>query len=203
MVAYEETSSLQVLGTVTADAVITITLALLSFDGSLHDALFPPGLPGRNALAACLFDVLLMLLARAAISVSSVTGVCTRPISICLAFACHSAMAIWMATKAVFAIRAVDEHLDINIPGSDAKIHVWWLNITLIMSAVFGFAEHSLCVAWAATFRGERWIELSHYGGSTFSNAPTRLPQADQPGIQGDVEAAEPLLSGDSGLAYP
>jgi hypothetical protein len=120
-----------------------------------------------------------------------------------MAFACHSAMAIWMATKAVFAIKAVDKHLDIHLAGSDAKIHVWWLNITLIMSAVFGFAEHSLCVAWASTFRGERWIELSRYGGSTLSNAPSRLPQTGQPGTQEDVEAAEPLLSGGSGLPYP
>ena len=98
MVAYEETSSLQVLGTVTADAVITVTLALFAFDGSIHSALFPPGLPNRDALAACMFDVLLMLVIRATISVASVTGACTRPCGIFAAFTTHSAMAIWCAT---------------------------------------------------------------------------------------------------------
>ena len=68
------------------------------------------------------------------------------------------------ATKAVLAAQSVGEHgLDIQVPGSDAVIDVWYLYITLIMGAVFGFAEHSLCVAWAATFRGESWIEMSQY----------------------------------------
>ena len=68
------------------------------------------------------------------------------------------------ATKAVLAAQCVGQHgLDIQVPGSDATIDVWYLYITLIMGAVFGFAEHSLCVAWAATFRGESWIEMSQY----------------------------------------
>jgi hypothetical protein len=97
MVAYEETSSLQVLGTVTADAVITVSLALFAFNGSVHDALFPPGWPHQAALAAAMFDMLLMLCIRAFISVASVTGAraCTRPCGIFLAFVLHSAMAIW------------------------------------------------------------------------------------------------------------
>jgi hypothetical protein len=70
------------------------------------------------------------------------------------------------ATKAVLAAQNVRHGLDIQVPGSDAVIHVWYLYITLIMGAVFGFAEHSLCVAWAATFRGESWIELSHCRGA-------------------------------------
>ena len=93
-----------------------------------------------------------------------------------------------MGTKAIFAIRAVDSHLDISIPGSAATIHVWWLNVTLVMSAVFGFAEHSLCVAWAATFRGERWIELSNYGGSTVADLRRSLDAA-----RGNSQ--EPLLA--------
>jgi hypothetical protein len=102
-----------------------------------------------------------------------------------------------MAAKAIFAIKAVNPHLDIIIPGSDATIHVWWLNITLVMSAVFGFAEHSLCVAWASTFRGERWIELSHYAGTVY---PTRHhARADQDAAQ----SSEPLLPRQSDLLYP
>ena len=99
MVAYEETSSLQVLGTVTADAVITVSLALLSFNGTLHDALFPPGWPHQNALAAAIFDIILMLLIRSSISVASVTGAkaCIQPCGIFMAFLLHSAMATWCA----------------------------------------------------------------------------------------------------------
>jgi hypothetical protein len=101
MVAYEETSSLQVLGTVTADAVVTVSLALFSFDGSVHDALFPPSFPARPALAAALFDILLMLIIRACISIASVTGskACTRPCGIFLAFVLHSTMAVWCDTR--------------------------------------------------------------------------------------------------------
>ena len=102
MVAYEETSSLQVLGTVTADAVVTVSLALFSFNGSLHDALFPPGYPqDRDALAAAMWDILLMLAIRASISVASVTGAkaCTRPCGIFCAFVLHSAMAIWCGSQ--------------------------------------------------------------------------------------------------------
>jgi hypothetical protein len=101
MVAYEETSSLQVLGTVTADAVITVSLALFAFNGSLHDALFPPGWPQQAALAAAMFDIILLLIIRGSISVASVTGVkaCTRPCGIFMAFMLHSAMAIWCAKK--------------------------------------------------------------------------------------------------------
>jgi hypothetical protein len=98
-----------------------------------------------------------------------------------------------MATKAVFAIKAVNDHLDIVIPGSDAVIHVWWLYITLVMSAVFGFAEHSLCVAWAATFRGERWIEMSHYGGGTWT-------QRARHALTGTQRRYEPLLPDQEGL---
>ena len=99
MVAYEETSSLQVLGTVTADAVITVSLALFSFDGSVHDALFPPTWPARAALAAALFDVMLMLIIRGTISIASVTGskACTQPCGIFFAFLLHSGMAVWCA----------------------------------------------------------------------------------------------------------
>ena len=106
-----------------------------------------------------------------------------------------------MAAKAVFAIQAADKHLDIDLHDG-ATIHVWWLNITLIMSAVFGFAEHSLCVAWAATFRGERWIELSNYGGS---NAPGLVLRQQQSllGPRRDSGSTEPLLSSDSGQLYP
>jgi hypothetical protein len=85
------------------------------------------------------------------------------------------------ATKAVLAAQNVRHGLDIHVPGSDAVIHVWYLYITLIMGAVFGFAEHSLCVAWAATFRGESWIEMSQYRGTLIARhrpftSPTREP---------------------------
>ena len=107
-----------------------------------------------------------------------------------------------MAAKAVCAIRAVDDHLDISVPGSDAVIHVWWLNITLIMSAVFGFAEHSLCVAWASTFRGERWIELSNYGGNALGPMLARTSlRAALDGSQTD--GSEPLLAASNDPLYP
>ena len=101
-----------------------------------------------------------------------------------------------MATKAVFAIKAVDPNLDIQIEGSGATIHCWWLNVTLIMSAVFGFAEHSLCVAWAATFRGERWIEMSHYAGTQYDRraegqGTPALGQATEPLLQNEVTSAD------------
>jgi hypothetical protein len=98
MVHYEETSSLQVLGTVTADAFVTVFLGLFSFDGSPHDALFPPGLfESRNALAATMLDVLLMLGIRATIAAASVTGakLCVTPCGVVFAFLLHSSMAIW------------------------------------------------------------------------------------------------------------
>lgn len=100
----------------------------------------------------------------------------------------------------MFAIEAADKHLDIDL-NDGATIHVWWLNITLIMSAVFGFAEHSLCVAWAATFRGERWIELSNYGGSSAPGLALRVQ--GQLGARRDSGSTEPLLSSDSGQLYP
>lgn len=120
----------------------------------------------------------------------------------CVSIATPACAACRMAAKAVCAIRAVDDHLDISVPGSDAVIHVWWLNITLIMSAVFGFAEHSLCVAWASTFRGERWIELSHYGGSVVGPMLARASlQAALDGSQTD--GSEPLLAAQNDPLYP
>lgn len=96
------------------------------------------------------------------------------------------------ARKAVLAAQNVDQHLDVHVPGSDAVIHVWYLYITLIMGAVFGFAEHSLCVAWAATFRGESWIEMSQYRGAMLarhrSNGEPLLPYS-APGSPNDQEA--------------
>ena len=101
----------------------------------------------------------------------------------------------------MFAIRAVDSHLDIHVDHSEAVIHVWWLNITLIMSAVFGFAEHSLCVAWASTFRGERWIELSNYGGTAIG------PSSNRQQVRNSLEVPdgqEPLLARDGNqMLYP
>lgn len=76
--------------------------------------------------------------------------------------------------------------LDINLPGSSATIHVWWLWVTLIMSGVFGWFEHSLCIAWIATFRGERCIELGQFGARP-------LPAADSNWVRYYVhDAAEP-----------
>lgn len=101
-VEFETTSSLQVLGTVTADAIITVFLALFSFDGSIHDALFPPGLfksPSRKVLAANLLDVMLMLLLRATIAVASVMGTrgFTSRCGLFVTFLIHCGMAIWCA----------------------------------------------------------------------------------------------------------
>lgn len=104
-----------------------------------------------------------------------------------------------MGTKAVFAVKCVDRYLHIQVEGSDAVIDVWWLDITLAMSVVLGFAEHSLCVAWASTFRGERWIEMSHWQGNRLSTR--RRSIATYP-----VSLQEPLLQSlttDDGIPYP
>lgn len=101
MVEYEETSSLQVLGTVTADATITVFFGLFSFDGTIHDALFPKGLfTTQLAAAATLLDVLVMLLVRATLAASAVTGTrqCTSRYGLILVFSLHCAMAIWCDT---------------------------------------------------------------------------------------------------------
>jgi len=90
------------LGTVTADAFVTVFLALFSFDGSVHDALFPPGLftsPSSKLLAANLLDVAVMLVVRATIAVASVMG--TRGFTsrggLFVTFLIHCGMAIWCA----------------------------------------------------------------------------------------------------------
>jgi hypothetical protein len=104
---FEETSSIQVLGTVTADATITAFFGLFSFDGSIHDALFPPGLfASKVAMAASLLDVLVMLLIRATLAISSVMGTrqCISRYGLFMVFSLHSAMAIWCAPLA--AIRS-------------------------------------------------------------------------------------------------
>lgn len=105
MVEYEETSSLQVLGTVTADATITVFFGLFSFDGSIHDALFPKGLfTTRLSAAATLLDVLVMLLLRATLAASAVTGTrqCTSRYGLIVVFSLHCAMAIWCGTHTVW-----------------------------------------------------------------------------------------------------
>eukprot|EP00892_Ulva_mutabilis_P005012 jgi/Ulvmu1/2883/UM146_0025.1 len=203
-VEFEETSSLQVLGTVTADAFVTVSLALFSFDGSVHDALFPEGLfssPSRKMLAGNLLDVMLLLLLRATISVASVVGVrgFNSRCGLFITFIVNCAMAIWMGAKAVLAMQCSDSNLHIQMKGSETVIDVWWLNITLAMSVVFSFAEHSLCVAWASTFRGERWIEMSHYQGDLLSLH--RRSTATYP-----VAVHEPLLqplTTEDGIPYP
>lgn len=108
------------------------------------------------------------------------------------------------ATKAVLAAQSVQHGLDIQVPGSDNVIHVWYLYITLIMGSVFGFAEHSLCLAWAATFRGESWIEMSQYQGAVLARhrsmtSPHREPLLpysanSSPGNQLSPRAQEALL---------
>lgn len=101
MVEYEETSSLQVLGTVTVDATITVFFGLFSFDGTIHDALFPKGLfTTRLSAAATLLDVLVMLMVRATLAASAVTGTrqCTSRFGLFLVFSLHCAMAIWCDT---------------------------------------------------------------------------------------------------------
>lgn len=105
MVEYEETSSLQVLGTVTADATITVFFGLFSFDGSIHDALFPKGLfTTRLSAAATLLDVLVMLLLRATLAASAVTGTrqCTSRYGLIVVFSLHCAMAIWCGAHTVW-----------------------------------------------------------------------------------------------------
>jgi len=96
-------------------------------------------------------------------------------------------------------MQCVDSYLNIQVKGSDVVIDVWWLNITLAMSAVFGFAEHSLCLAWASTFRGERWIEMSHYQGN-------RLSLRRRSASAYPVSVHEPLLqqlTSEDGIPYP
>ena len=164
-----DTSSLQVLCSVTADCVITVSLILFSFDGSVKNALFPPGLPtSHDSLGAMLADVACFLLIRSALSLASVTGVTTLTLPIGLAFTAllQSLMCLWMVTKAVLAAHAINDGLDIQIPGSLAKIHLWWLYIALVMSGVFGWFEYSLCVAWRQSFRQDRTsrrLELRDY----------------------------------------
>lgn len=194
MAVSEETSSMQVLGTVTADAVVTVSLAFFSFDGSMIDALVPPGLPAQSSLAAMMCDVLAMIILRGTLSVACVAGVktFTSPCGLLMVGAFHVLMVVWMGTKAVFAAKAVNDGLDITITNSHATIHVWWLYVTLVMSGVFGWIEHNLCIAWAAIFRGERLIELGplSYGDR---NRDSQWYQAfyvrDQPST-----AVEPLL---------
>jgi hypothetical protein len=104
MVEYEETSSLQVLGTVTADAIITVFFGLFSFDGSIHDALFPKGLfTTQLAAAATLLDVLAMLVVRATLAASAVTGTrqCTSRYGLIVVFSLHCSMAIWCGTAPI------------------------------------------------------------------------------------------------------
>jgi hypothetical protein len=104
-----------------------------------------------------------------------------------------------MATKAVFAVTCMNSHLDIRVPGSDATVHVWWLNVTLIMGAMFGFAEHSLCIAWASTFRGARAIELSHYDGSNYQRMHSAVDAdwaaREAQAMHSIADAVEPLLA--------
>jgi hypothetical protein len=104
-----------------------------------------------------------------------------------------------MATKAVLAAKFANHQLDIEVPNSKATIHVWWLYITLIMGAVFGFAEHSLCVAWAATFRGDSWIEMSHYRGSFFAQRRSLSPAREPllPPVATTIAVASPSTDAD------
>lgn len=99
----------------------------------------------------------------------------------------------------MLAVQCVDNHLHIHVKESDAIIDVWWLNITLAMSVVLSFAEHSLCVAWASTFRGERWIEMSHYQGNRLSSRGRSISTYP-------VSVQEPLLqrhTTEDGIPYP
>jgi hypothetical protein len=102
-----------------------------------------------------------------------------------------------MAAKAVLAAEAVTDGPDINLPGSGATIHVWWLWVALVMSLVFSWFEHSLCLAWIATFRGEHLIELGQLQARQLPAADTewfRSYYIRDNNTAGEGLTTEPLL---------
>ena len=178
-----------VLCSFTADAVVTLFLLLFSFDGQLrHErssgrrasaqvharahvpprrfALLPPGLPSHDSLGAMLVDVAAYLVLRGALSLAAVAGVTlTLPAGLASTAVLHSAWCLWFVCKAAFAARACNAGLDIVLPDSAARVHLWWLYSACVMSCVFGWFEYSLCVAARKIFQATsgRRHELRDY----------------------------------------